>query len=265
VSDTYTGSALLTKMEPGSHQTSWGDIINLMLDLIEEMAWSMASIPITASPHVLPAITANTSSVARKAAWKFTGSIAADQSVTVPAALARVVVVLNSTNKALTFGYGSGATVQVASGQRALLLLTGSDVLIASTTAQTALYFQGHPPSDFAQIAVANAFTAGLALASLAPGAAASFTPDASAANVFDLAFTGGTGTLNNPTNLVDGLELWFAVHGSSMTTLNLGNKFKFAGGATPPYSGAGHTDIIHGIYNAASDKIYCEYLANIS
>lgn len=266
MADTFTPHAKLTQMETGSHETSWGDVANANLDLLEEMAWGYEVVVVTGSTYDLPAIPPGASGPTRHAFISFSSS-QPSIAVRVPNGLARIMGVHNGANGPMVIQHVSGgASVALLAGGRALILCTGSDVYLVSTTASNAATLNGIAANQFATLANPNLFTKSLGHAVVTLSGSASYTPDATLGNIFSISFTTTTGTLNNPTGMSDGQELIFYCSGASMTTLNKGNKFRFPGGAAAnPYSGAGKIDMIRGHYMQAVDLIQCEYIPNLS
>lgn len=87
---------------------------------------------------------------------------------------------------------------------------------------------------------------------------AASIAMDASDGSFF-YALLGGNRTLANPTNLVNGQKLTVKVKqdGTGNRTLAYGSKWLFPGGAPTASTGANAVDIITGVYDVFTDKIY--------
>lgn len=84
---------------------------------------------------------------------------------------------------------------------------------------------------------------------------------DASLSNNFQVTLAGNR-TLDNPTNLQNGMVLNWAIaqDATGSRTLAYGTKFDF-GGVTPVLSlAAGAVDLISGYYHAGADKILCSF-----
>ncbi len=90
----------------------------------------------------------------------------------------------------------------------------------------------------------------------------ASIAVDASLSNSFTHTLTENT-TLANPTNLTDGMQLFFRFkqHASSAKTLAFGSKYKFDGGVAPVIPiGVGTKTIMACYYDATDDELECVF-----
>lgn len=86
---------------------------------------------------------------------------------------------------------------------------------------------------------------------------------DASLSNNFKVTL-GGNRTLDNPTNLRDGMVLNFKIKqdGTGTRTLAFGSKYKWPGGSTPPLSPAANAvDLICAQYDSGDDILLCNML----
>ena len=95
---------------------------------------------------------------------------------------------------------------------------------------------------------------------SLADGA--NIATNAALSNNFKVTL-GGSRTLDNPTNMTDGMVLNFVIKqdGTGGRTLAYGNKFDFGDAGTPVLStGANKIDLISGYYDSAADKLLCSF-----
>lgn len=83
---------------------------------------------------------------------------------------------------------------------------------------------------------------------------------NASLANCFRVTL-GGNRTLDNPTNLIDGQQLFFRIKqdGTGSRTLAYGSKYKWAGGVAGVLStAAGTLDVLACQYDATDDTLVC-------
>jgi len=85
---------------------------------------------------------------------------------------------------------------------------------------------------------------------------------DAALSNNFKVTL-GGNRTLDNPTNMTDGMILNFVVKqdGSGGRTLAYGSKYDFGDAGIPTLSsGANVIDLISGYYDSVADKLLCSF-----
>jgi hypothetical protein len=115
-------------MEIGAHDSSWGSVLNLVLDLVEQMTWGYTTVAV-AGDTALSAIPDGATGTTRNSVLKFTGSPAGQANITIPTGLVRLFKVWNATTQSLVFKYASGATVTVASGKKDHLLADGTDIV----------------------------------------------------------------------------------------------------------------------------------------
>jgi hypothetical protein len=94
--------------------------------------------------------------------------------------------------------------------------------------------------------------------ASVALTDAATIAIDASDGSFF-YALLGGNRVLGNPTNLVNGQKLTVKVKqdGTGSRLLTYGSKWAFPGGAPTASTAANAIDVINGVYDEFTDKIY--------
>lgn len=114
--------------------------------------------------------------------------------------------------------------------------------------------------TGFAVIVGGNDFIGAQAVAFVTLTDGANIATDASDGNHFAVTL-GGNRTLDNPTNMSDGVILNWRIKqdGTGSRTLTYGSKFKWANGTAPTLSTtAGAVDRITGQYIAADDVIEC-------
>lgn len=87
----------------------------------------------------------------------------------------------------------------------------------------------------------------------------ATITANAELGNTFRVTL-GGNRTLANPTNLTNGMQLFFRIKqdGTGSRTLAYGSKFKFPGGAPVLTTTANALDILACQYDATDDTLVC-------
>lgn len=111
-----------------------------------------------------------------------------------------------------------------------------------------------------AALAVAQAFTAGQRVTSVALADAANIATNAALSNKFRVTLAGNR-TLDNPSNMGDGQPLQFRViqDATGTRTLAYGSKFKWPGGAAPALTtAAAAVDLICCEYDGTSDTLIC-------
>jgi hypothetical protein len=95
----------------------------------------------------------------------------------------------------------------------------------------------------------------------------ANISVDASQSNVFKVTLAGNR-TLDNPTNLSDGMVLTFRIKqdGTGSRTLAYGSKYEFPGDVAPTLTTtANKMDVITCLYDGDADKLYCTISQNFS
>ena len=105
-----------------------------------------------------------------------------------------------------------------------------------------------------------NVWTKNQTVAAVALSTGPSIAVDASQSNNFRL-FLDISATLENPTNLTDGMVLNFHIKQAApgAHTLTFGSKFKFPGGIVPdPSTDVGSIDLMSCYYDGADDTLCC-------
>ena len=119
------------------------------------------------------------------------------------------------------------------------------------------------PTLGFSTLTGGNQFTGSQAVTFTALTDGTNIAVDASLSNNFRVTL-GGNRTLDNPTNLKDGMVLNIKVKqdGTGTRTLAFGSKYKWPGGSVPPLSpAAGAVDLICAQYDSSDDILLCNML----
>lgn len=112
-----------------------------------------------------------------------------------------------------------------------------------------------------------NAWSANQRVAPSALTSGTNISVNAALSNIFTLTIAHNA-TLDNPTNLADGMVLTFRIKqdGTGSRTLAYGTKYEFPGDVAPTLTTtAGKLDVITGVYDSVADKIYCTISQNFS
>lgn len=119
------------------------------------------------------------------------------------------------------------------------------------------------PGTEFALLAGGNQFTGSQAVTFTALTDGTNIAVDASLSNNFRVTL-GGNRTLDNPTNLKNGMTLNFRIKqdATGTRTLAFGSKYKWPGGSVPPLSPAANAvDLICAQYEPEDDILLCNML----
>lgn len=118
------------KQAAGTDLNTWGDPkLNNVIDRIRYAISGFVSIAVTGD-YTLTSANSSTDQAdfqGRNGILKFTGTLAADATITVPTVPMRWMV-WNATNKVLTFSTGSGLTATVQAGENVLLSCDATNV-----------------------------------------------------------------------------------------------------------------------------------------
>lgn len=121
----YSASLRVELQYTGENINLWGDKLNAALSRLDSSIAGWTTIAITGDYTLT---TANGSAdEARAAMLKFTGTLAANASITIPS-VSKTYFVYNATDKVLTFTTGAGATVTVDAGDKTVIFCDGSAV-----------------------------------------------------------------------------------------------------------------------------------------
>lgn len=198
------------------------------------------------------------------------------------------------TTTGLTYGYQAGriregaTTTNVAAGTVALTASTTNYVEISGAgvvSANTTGFTSGRYPmatvvtgvstittvtdkrgviavSAGVQLGAINVYTKNQSVSPVALTDGVNIAVDASLSNNFKVTL-GGNRTLDNPTNLTDGMVLNFVIKqdATGSRTLAYGTKYDFGSAGTPVLStGANKIDFISAYYDSAADKLLASF-----
>lgn len=282
MASTYSTNLDLTLQGIGENDTTWGSILNTVIQLLDDSIAGMVSISLAGGSVVLTT-TDGATNQARMAILELTGVITGNVTVTVPD-VSKIYAVINRTSGAFTVtiktSAGSGTTIlQDSSGAYSpqFVVCDGVDVypLVAktaelATTATDAVNVTttigGEAIADFANRTDAAAWTAAQYSTPVALSDGANIATDASLGNVFTVTL-GGNRTLDNPTNPSNGQVCsWRINTGAGSFTLAYGTAFEFPGDVAPTLTTtASRVDVITGMYDSVSSKWYCTIAQNFS
>ena len=130
MASTYSSDLKLELMATGENAGTWGTKTNTNLNLVQQSVAGYQSIDV-ASGDVTLAMTNATISNARNATLKFTGTLAANRTVTLPDSLEKVYNVIDGTNHAgytLTFKTASGTGVLLCEGNNYVVYSDGTNI-----------------------------------------------------------------------------------------------------------------------------------------
>jgi len=130
MTSSYSTDLKLELMVTGENAGTWGDKTNTNLNLVQQSVAGYQAIDV-ASGDVTLAMTDATISNARNATLKFTGTLAANRTVTLPDSLEKVYNVIDGTNHAnytLTFKTASGTGVLLCEGNTYVLYSDGTNI-----------------------------------------------------------------------------------------------------------------------------------------
>ena len=114
MASSYTGLGT-ELMTTGENAGTWGTTTNTNLQIIEQLAGGYVEQSVTSTPTTLSVSDGSTGATLAHRIIKFTGTISANTTVTVPLDVQQMYILVNGTSGAytLTFKYvtGSGSTV----------------------------------------------------------------------------------------------------------------------------------------------------------
>lgn len=124
---TATSRLRLNKQGTGDGTNVWGTVLNnQVFDLLDEAVGGVETIALTGN-HTLTS-TNYVSDQARNMALRFTGSLVAGATITIPA-VEKVYFVINDSGQTLTFSAG-GTTGDIETGRRKWVACDGTDVYV---------------------------------------------------------------------------------------------------------------------------------------
>lgn len=241
MADTFTNIARLRLQEVGANEDTWGDLLNITIQNIEELAIGSDSIVI-AGDYTLPVITDGASSLARKLVLTLTGSPVGPFTFTVPTGLIKPFVIINDTGEDADVRQATQSPgVIVPDGTRVLLLALGTEVVSVQADAAGAVSLAtnsaqlgGVAAAEYARLAVHQDWTRGQAVNFVNSGdVTGSVSLNAEQSNNFRLRLTGNI-TLTLPTNLKNGqtLNLLLVQDAAGNKTLTLSGNWRTPGGS---------------------------------
>jgi len=130
MASTFSSDLKLELMATGENAGTWGDKTNTNLKLVQQAIAGYQAIDV-ASSDVTLAMTDATISNARNATLKFTGTLAANRTVTLPDSIEKVFNVVDGTDHAgftLTFKTASGTGVLLCEGNCYVLYSDGTNI-----------------------------------------------------------------------------------------------------------------------------------------
>ena len=234
---TYVNNLRLKEIATGAESGTWGTSTNTNLELIGD-GLGYGTEQVAADSNETFTMADGVADGMRAMYLKFTsaGSLTATRTLTLaPNTVSKVWIIENATtgSQIITIKQGSGATVNIPNGERAMVYTDGAGAGGAVFTANPSV-------------------AAGDATQTLSDGATVNW--DISAGNI-GLWAIGGNRILAAPTNLVVGSSaLRITQDGTGSRTVTWNSIFKWSGGAAPVLSTAGGAiDIVSFIYDGTN------------
>jgi len=134
MASSYSSDLKLELMATGENAGTWGTKTNNNLNLVQQSVAGYQAIDV-ASANVTLAMSDATISNARNATLKFTGTLAANRTVTLPDSIEKVFNVIDGTNHAgftLTFKTASGTGVLLCEGNCYVVYSDGTNIVSAN-------------------------------------------------------------------------------------------------------------------------------------
>ena len=131
MASSYSSDLKLELMATGENAGTWGTKTNTNLNLVQQAVAGYQAIDV-ASSDVALAMSDATISNARNATLKFTGTLAANRTVTIPNSIEKVYNIVDGTNHAnytLTFKTVSGSGVLLCEGNNYVVYSDGTNVV----------------------------------------------------------------------------------------------------------------------------------------
>ena len=131
MASSFSSDLKLELMATGENAGTWGDKTNTNLNLVQQAVAGFEAIDV-ASADVTLAMTDATISNARNATLKFTGTLAANRTVTLPDSIEKVFNVEDGTDHAgntLTFKTASGTGVLLCEGNCYVVYSDGTNIV----------------------------------------------------------------------------------------------------------------------------------------
>lgn len=124
----YSTNLRFEQQFTGENINLWGDKLNYTLARVDDAIAGYVAVAITGNYTLQSANTNVSADEARRALVKFTGTLAANATITLPNA-SKLYSIWNATTKELTFTTGSGTTVAVDTGDKVLIWCDGTNVV----------------------------------------------------------------------------------------------------------------------------------------
>jgi len=131
MASTFSSDLKLELMATGENAGTWGTKTNTNLNLVQQAVAGYQAIAVASSDVALTMDNATISN-ARNATLKFTGTLAANRTVTVPDSIEKVYNIVDGTNHAgytLTFKTASGTGVLLCEGNNYVVFADGTNVV----------------------------------------------------------------------------------------------------------------------------------------
>lgn len=282
MADSFSTYLALRLPATGAYNNTWGATLNTDTFSLVDTAvagWTVISVG-SATTYSLPAQTPGAVSLSRYFSLLFTGTPAAQVTVTVPASIpGKMYLINNQTGQNLLFTYaGSTNTTIVATGEIRLIWVDGTNCWPVVANAASATSLGGIPAANWMRLSrTAAEITASTVVKNLAsiPTAFAYITATEAPTTVLDwnngnnqkLTLTGNR-VMGAPVNMSDGapIDLLVVQDGTGSRTLTWNAVFIFENGLAPVLGTApGSVDRFLLKYNAALNKWTVGHFANLN
>lgn len=282
MADSFTTFLQVRLPATGAYNNTWGATLNSdALNLLDTAitGWTVVNIG-SATVYSLPALTAGSVSTSRFFELLFTGTPAAQVTVTVPSSVpGKMWLVNNQTGQTLLFTYaGSTSTTTVANGEIRLIWCDGTNCFAVVAAAASATSLGGIPTANWmrqsrtaAEIAASTVVTNQATIPTAWPYQTATEAPttvlDWNKGNSQILTLTGNR-VMGAPVNMVDGspIDLLVVQDGTGSRTLTWNSVFIFENGLAPVLGTApGSIDRFLLRYNLALNKWTVGHFANLN
>jgi hypothetical protein len=282
MADSYTTFLQVRLPATGAYNNTWGATLNSdALNLLDTAitGWTVVAIG-SATVYSLPALTSGVASPSRYFSLLFTGTPAAQVTVTLPSSIpGKMFLVNNQTGQTLLFTYaGSSSTTTVNTGEIRLIWADGSNCWPVTANAAGAATLGGTPAANWARQSRTAAEIAASTIVKNAMSIPTSWTYttvtegptttlDWNNGNSQSLTLTGNR-TMAAPINAVDGADIDLLViqDGTGSRTLTWNSVFIFENGLAPILgTAAGSVDRFLLKYNAALNRWTVGHFANLN
>lgn len=123
----YTANLRFERQYTGENINLWGDLLNNTFSRVDDSIAGYLAIALTTDYTITAANTNASADEARRAHLKFTGTLSANATVTLPS-VSKSYVIWNATNKTLTFTTGAGSTYAIETGDKLPIWCDGTNV-----------------------------------------------------------------------------------------------------------------------------------------